>query len=102
MNADRPNMLLFSNSMQLAIDVLRSCSTATTRDQQLSAWVELQLISDEVTDHFRRPALSGFFFDNPTVQQRIRNLENRFDIWYSSVPEDVLSSRLHLSHNYSG
>ena len=90
MSTDRMNMLNFTPFMQTCISHLRNSPEAAPTDRKLVAWVELQHLTEEVADSFRRNSAGTPSFNESATQTKLQAFGMKFEEWTRNLDQAIL------------
>ena len=93
MSMDRPNMLNCTPFMKRSLSYLRNSPHAATTDKKLAAWVDLQHLSEEVADAFRRGRTNVVSLEDPQVRGQVEQLSRKFETWWENVDKNILDGK---------
>ena len=83
-------MLNFSPFIERCLSYLTDSPNAAPTDKKLAAWVELQHLSEEVADTFRRGSVNKVSFEDPFIRAHIERLVRKFDTWWQNTDKSLL------------
>jgi hypothetical protein len=83
-------MLHLTPFMERSLRYLTESPNAAPTDQKLAAWVDLQRLSEETADAFRRGQPTLVTFEDAEVRQQIEYLARKFDTWRERLDRQVL------------
>ncbi|KAJ9615463.1 hypothetical protein H2200_001538 [Cladophialophora chaetospira] len=101
MSMDRENMLKFTPFMNRSLSYLRDSPYAATTDKKLTAWVDLQHLSEEVADAFRRDRTDAVSLENPQVRIEVEQMSQNFERWWESVDKNILDDSILIAYHYN-
>ncbi len=93
LSMDRPNMLSFTPFMNRSLSYLRESPHAAPTDKKLAAWVDLQHLSENVADAFRRGKSDFVAFEDPQIRRHVEQLSQKFENWWNNVDKNILDGK---------
>ena len=93
---DRMNMLNFTPIIENCISYLRLVPEVAPTDRRLVAWVELQRLSEEVTDDFRRNKSGTPSFNDAVTQDKLKSFGMKFEEWVQTSGHRNLDGRVQI------
>lgn len=88
-------MLTFTPFMERCLNYLKESPNAAPTDKKLAAWVELQRLSEEIADSFRRGSSPADppSFEDPSTRAAVDLLSRKFDLWWDNTDKKVLDGK---------